>query len=259
MVKILIVLTVNVQKSINRLFRPCIPHYHTGLSCVVCYNKKIMGIRRQPFIESEYYHLYNRGIDKKIIFLDKEDYNHFLYLMYVCNTIKSIKLRDLGKNFDRGEVVVYIGAYCLMANHFHILVRAKDDLGVSRYMSKLLTAYAMYFNKKYSRTGRLFANTFKSSHINNNVYFKYIYAYIHLNPAKLIDPHWKNKSNKSKIKLLKFIFDYPYSSLSEYLNLNIKNKKYITNLIQFPDYFINPLDHKKDLFEWLTTQDNPVW
>lgn len=219
-----------------------------------------MGLRKQSFVGGEYYHLYNRGIDKKVIFLDKEDYTHFLYLMYVCNTTKSIKIRDLGKNFERGETVVYIGAYCLMPNHFHILLRTKNENGVSKYMRKLLTAYAMYFNKKYSRTGRLFANTFKSSHVNSDIYFKYIYAYIHLNPAKLIDKNWKDKRSKPKTELLEFIFEYPYSSLSEYYkDIERKNKNHITDLTSFPNYFVNLLEHKKELFDWLTTQDYPVW
>ena len=115
-----------------------------------------MGYRKQSFAISEYYHLYNRGVEKRKIFLDKRDYLHFLYLMYVCNTIKNIKTRDLGNDFDREETIVSIGAYCLMPNHFHILVKEKTNNGISLFMRKLLTAYAMYFNVKYKRTGRLY-------------------------------------------------------------------------------------------------------
>src|SRR3989344_9515860 len=103
-----------------------------------------MSLRKQSFDIDEFYHLYNRGTDKRTIFLDKQDYEHFLFLMYICNTFKSIELRNIGRNFDRGEGIVSIGAYCLMPNHFHILVREKIEGGISKYMLKLMTAYSMY-------------------------------------------------------------------------------------------------------------------
>ena len=115
-----------------------------------------MAYRKQNFAVGENYHLYNRGIEKRIIFLDKQYYEHFSLLMYLCNSSRSITLRDIGERFDRGETIVNIGAYCLMPNHFHILVQEKVKNGISLYMKKLLTGYAMYFNKKYERTGRLF-------------------------------------------------------------------------------------------------------
>jgi len=211
-----------------------------------------MATRKQFFSIDEYYHLYNRGVEKRIIFLDKQDHEHFLYLMDVCNTEKSIKLRDLGKSFEKGDTIVDIGSYCLMPNHFHILVREKIESGISKYMLKLLTAYSMYFNSKYDRTGRLYENTFKSSHVNTDKYLKYMYAYIHLNPAKLIDKNWKEERLKSKNELLKFILNYSYSSIQEYGNTDIGIKRKILNLASFPGYFNKTLDHQRELFDWLT-------
>ena len=120
-----------------------------------------MALRKQDFEIDEYYHLYNRGTEKRIIFLDEQDYKHFLFLMYICNTQKSIVLREIDELFDRGEAIIEIGAYCLMPNHFHILVREKIENGISTYMRKLLTAYSMYFNKKYKRSGKLYEGVFK--------------------------------------------------------------------------------------------------
>ena len=196
-----------------------------------------MGYRKQSFAISEYYHLYNRGVEKRKIFLDKRDYLHFLYLMYVCNTIKNIKTRDLGNDFDREETIVSIGAYCLMPNHFHILVKEKTNNGISLFMRKLLTAYAMYFNVKYKRTGRLYENTFKSSHVGDDRYLKYLFAYIHLNPAKLIDKNWKEKQTKKVHQLLKFVSMYEFSSLQEYVKFPINIKRTILNKKAFPNYF----------------------
>ena len=118
-----------------------------------------MSIRRVNFATGEYYHLYNRGNSKQKIFLDDEDYNHFVKLLYLCNSVRSITYRDVTKNvydFDREETLVFIGAYCLMPNHFHILVKEKSEKGISKFMQKISTAYSMYFNNKYKRTGGLF-------------------------------------------------------------------------------------------------------
>ena len=207
-----------------------------------------MAIRKQSFAPGEFYHLYNRGTEKRLIFLDKNDYNYFLFLMYICNTSKSIKLRDTGKNFDREETIVDIGAYCLMPNHFHILIHEKIEGGISKYMLKLMTGYSMYFNKKYERTGKLYEGVFKSTHANSDTYLKYLYSYIHLNPAKLIDKNWKENKNRNIAILLKYVFSYPYSSLKEYA----EEIFHIINPAQFPAYFRNPADHKNEVFEWLS-------
>ena len=212
--------------------------------------------RVTPFVIREFYHLYSRGVEKRVIFLDTEDYQHFLYLMYICNTKKSIKLRDIEKNFDRGETVVNIGAYCLMPNHFHVLIREKVQSGISDYMRKLLTAYSMYFNKKYERTGRLFESVFKSDYINGDNYLKYLYSYIHLNPAKLKNKDWREDKNRDTDSLLDFVCKYKYSSLREYLDHKYK----ILDPEEFPKYFVNPEGHRKELFDWidLTPQVSPV-
>jgi len=207
-----------------------------------------MVLRITAFAIGEFYHLYSRGVEKRKIFLDTWDYRHFLYLMYVCNTRKSITLRDIRKNFDRGETVVNIGLYCLMPNHFHILVHEKVQRGVSDYMRKLLTAYSMYFNKKYKRTGRLFESVFKSEHVSDDNHLKYLYSYIHLNPAKLKDKDWRGNKGRDTVGLLEFICSYRYSSINEYLNRNYK----ILEPKTFPQYFTSPEEHKSELFEWLS-------
>lgn len=209
-----------------------------------------MGLRKKIFVVDEYYHLYNRGIEKRIIFLDEEDYKHFIYLLYLCNTKKSITLREINiRSFDRGEPIVAIGAYCLMPNHFHILAREKISNGISLYMRKILTAYSMYFNKKYERTGRLYENIFKSSHIGDDVYLKYLYAYIHLNPAKLIDSGWKENRNRNVKVLLDHSMSYSYSSFQEYKSGRFK----VLSIDEFPKYFPNLNDHQKELFGWLSS------
>lgn len=210
-----------------------------------------MSRRKQSFAHGEFYHLYNRGNDKRTIFLDEKDYEHFLYLMYIFNTSINIELRNIDENFDRGETIVDIGAYCLMPNHFHILISEKIDGGISKYMLKLMTGYSMYFNKKYERTGKLYEGVFKSTHIDNDRYLKYLYSYIHLNPAKLIDKKWKENKSRNSTGLLMYVYSYPYSSLKEYLHKNFL----ILNPKEFPVYFNKLADHKSELFEWLSFID----
>jgi len=215
---------------------------------------KHMSTRKQTFAPGEFYHLYNRGTEKRKIFLDKQDYYKFLFLMYICNTVKSLELRKIGEHFDREEQLVDIGAYCLMPNHFHILITEKTDGGISKYMLKFMTAYTMYFNKKYKRTGKLCEGVFKSTHVHNDNYLRYLYSYIHLNPAKLVDKNWKENKSKNTTELLEYIFDYQYSSIEEYTN----NKFRILNPTPFPGYFKKIKDHKRELFEWLNFNEDDI-
>lgn len=167
--------------------------------------------------------------------------------MYICNTTRGLELRKIGEKFDRDQLLVNIGAYCLMPNHFHILITENIEGGISKYMLKIMTAYTMYFNKKYERTGRLCEGTFKSKHANTDRHLKYLYSYIHLNPAKLKDRNWKTNKRKNSKELLEFIYQYPYSSINEYAS----SKFYLVDPTPFPPYFSYLDKHKKELFEWL--------
>jgi len=111
--------------------------------------KRDMSIRKTPFVAGEFYHIYNRGNSKQKIFHDKKDYERFVKLLYFSNSNKSFEFRNIaGKLFElnRGKILVSIGAYCLMPNHFHILVSQKENGSISKFMQKLTTAYSMYYN-----------------------------------------------------------------------------------------------------------------
>jgi putative transposase len=212
-----------------------------------------MSIRKVNFVQGEYYHIYNRGNSKQKIFNDEKDYKHFIQLLYLSNTIRKVILRDISKdvfNFDQEKEIVSIGAYCLMPNHFHILITQTENGSISKFMQKLSTAYSMYYNKKYKRTGSLFEGKFKSEHINNNKYFKYLFSYIHLNPVKLIQKDWKEKGINNKKEVLEFLDQYKYSSYLDFLEeKRIQNK--IINTEIFLKYFINKNSFIKEIFEWL--------
>ncbi|MEK7129078.1 MAG: transposase [Patescibacteria group bacterium] len=165
--------------------------------------------RKFKFSIGEFYHIYNRGNEKRIIFKDDHDRKRFTDLLFLCNTKKSIVVREiptgLTYEFDRGETIVDIGAYCLMPNHFHLLLREKTENGISLFMKKLATSYSMYFNKRHQRTGGLFEGKFKATHVDSDTYLKYLFSYIHLNPVKIIDPHWKENGINDKDMAEKYL------------------------------------------------------
>ena len=195
----------------------------------------------------EHYHIYNRGVDKRIIFIDEHDYKRFSALLYLCNNTNPVDIRTLfneGLPFveffsvDRGGQIVDIGAYCLMPNHFHILIKERVEKGISVFMEKLSTAYSMYFNKKHNRSGRLSEGPFKAKHIDNGAYFNWLFSYIHLNPIKIIDPMWKESGISESEKARKFVELYKHSSYFDYFSGD-RPEGVILNKKAFPEYFVH--------------------
>ncbi len=214
-----------------------------------------MSIRKVNLVSGEYYHIYNRGNSKQVIFQDEEDYQHFIKLLFLSNGEFNFKFQFIGKNdiydFNRGLRLVSIGAYCLMPNHFHLLVTQIEGGSISKFMQKLTTGYSMYYNKKYERTGSLFEGKFKSEHANIDNYLKYLFSYIHLNIIKLIQKDWKEVGIKNKNEATDYLNEYKYSSYLDYLGIDRKENS-ILNREDLPDYFPTKELFKKDIFEWLS-------
>ena len=135
----------------------------------------------REFEENAYYHVYNRGVEKRTIFLDDQDYTVFLGLLkkYLLGVQTSKTNRHLVKRIDDQ---VQLLAYCLMPNHFHLLLHQTSSSGVSTLMRRVATGYSMYFNNRYNRVGSLFQGTYKASRINADAYLHHISRYIHMNP-----------------------------------------------------------------------------
>ena len=137
-----------------------------------------------------------------------------------------------------------------MPNHFHLLIKEKIEGGTSLFMQKLSTAYTMYFNKKYQKTGSLFGGRFKAKHLNSDEYLKYQFSYIHLNPISIIDSSWKNKKITNNKNAKEFLNLYKYSSYVDYLG-NERLEKVILNKEFFPDYFLNSVGFNLMVDEWI--------
>lgn len=215
-------------------------------------------MRKVIFSTGEFYHLYNRGVDKRTTFTSQAEYQRFLAYLYLLNTKDSVRAADLftGKSFkevldmERGEPLVAIGAYCLMPNHFHIYATPLVDGGVSKFMQRLQTAYTMYFNEKHKRSGSLFQGTFKAEHVEKDQYAKYLLSYIHLNPAKIKDKSWKTFGVQDFKEVREFVRNYPYSSIGEY----ISGSHLITNPAPFPRYFSTAKDIDAHIDFWLSSE-----
>ena len=211
-----------------------------------------MANRNHTLVTGEYYHIYNRGNSKQNIFLDTQDYVIFQQFLYLMNMEKRITSREVGQSaysYERDETLVSIGAYCLMPNHIHILLKQEQENGTSKFMQKLSTAYAMYFNKKYTRTGGLFEGAFKSKWVNEDIYLKYLYSYIHLNPTKLQNPSWKEDIKIGKKIDTKYILKYTFSSVLDYIGV-LRNENIILNKDAFPVYFSKKDYFLKDTMSW---------
>lgn len=211
-----------------------------------------MSLRKTAFAMNEYYHLYSRGNSKRKIFHDSEDYTRFLNILYLSNSEKSFRFDRIVDAYavKLGPQLVSIGSYCLMPNHLHILIKQKVENGISRFMQKLLTAYSMYYNTKYERTGSLFEGKFKAKHIDSDPYLKHVFSYIHLNPVKLIDPKWKEEGLKDRNKCSAFLDKYHYSSYKDFLRKERK-ENLILNVGDFPDYFPTKEEFLEEIFDWL--------
>ncbi|EKE13188.1 MAG: hypothetical protein ACD_13C00066G0005 [uncultured bacterium] len=168
------------------------------------------------YIQGGYYHLYNRGVEKRRIFLDAQDYKVFLnYLKeYLSPPPKKSEIKKktftlqgqsfkgisrLPKNYFQE---IELLCFCLMPNHWHMLIKQSSLYSVTKFVRSLMTRYSMYFNKKYKRVGNLFQGRYRAVLVNDEAYLLHLSRYIHLNPSELTND------------LLS-----AYSSYGDYLNL----------------------------------------
>ena len=146
-----------------------------------------MPIRKTQFVVGEYYHIYNRGVDKRVIFSKEEDVDRFFQSMDEFNVIEPIgsiyenSFHQLGSRTPKSEKLVNFIAYCLNPNHYHFLLEQVAEKGIEKFMQKLGTGHTNYFNNKYHRNGSLFQGRFKAVHIGTNEQLLHISAYVNLN------------------------------------------------------------------------------
>ena len=203
----------------------------------------------------EIYHVLNRGVDKRTIFEDKQDYFRFIHDLYEFNDqerseLNYYKFRDYGANgkIAKAEkkdkkLLVDILAFCLMPNHYHLMLSPRVEKGIPQFMQKIGMGYSKYFNQKYKREGTLFQGRHKHILISNDAHFLHLPFYIHFNPLDLTYPEWRKNKVSDPKKALEFLKSYRWSSHLDYLG--IKNFPSILNMKPLMEIFGNNKDYEK--------------
>lgn len=215
-----------------------------------------MPVKRPQLINGEIYHVVARGVEKRDIFLDTEDKIRFIHNLFQFNDEEPVSWIyragfrsgqnskftgsdpvELKKRRKR-KLLVEILSFCLVLNHFHLLIRQLKNKGISEFMKKVNGGYAVYFNKKYNRPGHLFQGRFRAVHIEDEEQLKNGFVYIHVNPVDFIEPNWKEKGIKNVKKVIRFLENYRWSSYSDYLGKknfpSLTNRDFLSKILGGP-------------------------
>lgn len=223
-------------------------------------------INRRNITTGEIFHVLNRGVDKRNIFLDGQDYFRFVHnlfefndpspvfnLGYFLNRNQSIDLRSRYIKRKPRKLIVEVLAFCLMPNHFHLLIRQKERGGITKFMRKLGIGYAKYFNQKYERTGTLFQGRYKAVLVNREAHFIHLPYYIHFNPLDLLMPDWRTGKIKNYKKAIDFLNSYRWSSHLDYIGR--KNFPSVTQREFLLKIFGGAESYQKEVKNWLKEMD----
>lgn len=197
----------------------------------------ISTMRKIEFCDGEIYHVYNRGVEKRDIFMDDRDYHRFVYCLYEFNDEQpALNARHAYKpviNHDRSAFspvkckrmpLVEIMVFTLMPNHYHFMLRQIKENGITRFMHRLGTGYTMYFNKKYERVGSLFQGPFKAVHLSKQEHFIHLPHYIHTNPYRGL----------ASVESVEDLLKYRWSSFPDYAGKenfpNVTRRDFLLNL-----------------------------
>ncbi|MES2226076.1 MAG: hypothetical protein V4480_04705 [Patescibacteria group bacterium] len=204
------------------------------------------------------FHALNRGVDKRELFLDEEDYIRFIHDLYVFNDVEEISpnhrfhtsYMDNVSPYIRSPLVTIHG-WCLMDNHYHLLLSELVEGGLRLFLRRLNVGYAKYFNEKYKRIGVLFQGRTKKIPVNDEAHFLYILHYIHLNPLDLLPGarDWRTRDGaqiQDMQEALAYLTTYRWSSYLDYVGT-----KNFPSLID-PSFFNDALDgYAESLQEFL--------
>jgi len=176
------------------------------------------------------YHALNRGVDKRTIFVDTQDYARFVHDMYELNSTAAAKHTGRSKMVDLRsrpscilqpvtEQLVDIHGWCLMHNHYHLLLSERLEGGLVKFLRKLNVGYAKYFNERHKRSGTLFQGRTKKLLIDSDAYFLHILNYIHLNPLDTLveTENWRLRSIQKSDVAIEHLRNFRWSSYLDYL------------------------------------------
>jgi putative transposase len=217
------------------------------------------------------YHIINRGVDGREIFLKNQDYSRFILGLEFFNSNEDVKILNIiapaglnpailaglnpaGQPTLRQErekpksPIVELMAFTLMPNHYHLIVREIIPKGISLYMQKI-GGYTSYFNKQYNRSGTLFESSYKYVEIKTDAQLFVVFNYVHTNPIELIEPMWKDQQVENFDKAKEFLENYKWSSYRDYIDIltfpDTINKKF------FLKFFGNSDNCRQTVEEWI--------
>lgn len=211
---------------------------------------------------SDIYHILNRSIDKKRIFLDKQDYFRFIHDLFEFNNQDLVSTASYyffqnskssvleGPKIRKSrKLLVDIHVFCLMPNHYHLLLSEKIEGGIIKFMQKLGAGYVRYFNTKYKRKGTIFEGRYKRILVSKEPHFYHLPYYIHLNPLDLKFKEWREGKLRNYKQAMEFLEEYRWSSHLDYLG--IKNFPSVTNRKFLTEVFGGEKEYEKSIKKWL--------
>jgi len=218
-------------------------------------------MREDELVSEHIYHIYNRGVEKRSLFIDDKDYSRFVDDLVIFNDNKPVinpklRIKDIRGGGHKRKPLVDILAFCLMPNHYHLLLRQRLDGGITEFMRKLGGGYVNYFNLKHKRVGTLFQGKFKSVLINDEAQFMYIPFYIHLNPLDLIAKDWREKGISDSKKAINFLNNYKWSSHLDFFGKSIFPLVLHRDILK--DIYGEPSKYKEDLIDFIKGADFSV-
>lgn len=219
---------------------------------------------RRRFNIGEFYYLFNKGVDKGKIYLEKGDYGRFIYDLYEFNDVKpASQFRNVGRatlptgrqasNIEKRkrEPLIDIQAFVLMPNHYLLMASQIQQNGLPLFMRKLHGGYSRYFNNKYKRNGHLFQGVFKHKHVKDDIHLGFLICYIQAKPLDLWKSNWKEKQlTDQEIKqALKFLEKYKWSSHRDYLG--IKTYPSVISKQFLLEFFDGTKGYREFFIDWL--------
>ena len=228
-----------------------------------------------------YIHVLNRGVDKRRVFMDSQDYARFVHDMYVFNNkqevpqnikrtlnvqhrmlniqedgthkVEKVKLRasqaSQASQQARKELVK-IHAFCLMPNHYHMLLTPTSDESLSLFMKRMNMGYSKYFNERYDRSGALWQGKYRKIIIEKDAHFLHVPHYIHANPLDISHPKWRERKVENQRNAWESLMRYKWSSLPDYVG--IRNFPSVLFMDDLKELFRNPKSMQKEIFSLMS-------
>jgi putative transposase len=206
--------------------------------------------RTITFTPGEYYHIYNRGVNKDNIFFSNDDWKYFQRLLYLRNDAEGHVRPNRSHKLALADIpvtkpLVDIQAYALMPNHFHLLLSEREAGGITTFMKRLSTSYSMYINNKYDRSGPLMCRPFRAKHVNSDEYMRWVISYVHLNPVEYLQADWEEVGVGEIHGIQKHLAEYAYCSYRDYYGPE-RDESVILNKSSLP-LFISDLEDSENM------------